>query len=198
MNISFGPRDIVAVKAISDPYKHGLVYMGHMTGDSGAFPGTWLSRANVHETDLAKIKEPARWRAGGVGDLLAVAMKEQPTCLPAICGKLMALYQMGRYTHLGVVRSKEVLPAQSPQGDYKWFFWLEIVAMLRHGVVFHDVVHKSAPPWTGPGGHVCQIANAFDDKPNPENLRSTVQNRLFDAFGLKDTPAEVTRPAEAP
>jgi hypothetical protein len=198
MNLSFGPKDIVAVKAISDPYKHGLVYMGHMSGDSGAFPGTWLSRANVHETDPARAKEPARWRAGGVGDLLAVAVKEKPTALPAICGKLMALYQMGRYTHLGVVRSKEVLPAQSPHGDYKWFFWLEIVAMLRHGVVFHDVVHANEPPWANGGGKVYQIANAFDDKPNPENLRSTVQNRLFDAFGLRDTPAEVTRPAEAP
>ena len=177
--------DIAAVKNVTDASADGLVYLGNRAGTSGGFPGIWTSRLN------AARPEAASWTHGGVGDLLAVAVTNDAPSVHALHGRVIALCQSKRYTHLGVVRSSAVVPAQEANGHYDRFVWVEVLAMSAHGVVLND---SSDHAWFMAGGNFIGIDNVASlDAAGASALRK----QLWREFGM-DCPSDVQRPARRP
>ena len=189
MKTNLSHSDIVAAKAVSDPLRDGLVYLGHHAGSRDAFPGVWSSKRN------AKKPEPAEWCGGGVGDLLAVAMAADCTFLDQLMGKIVALYQDKRYTHLGVVRSSRPVPAAvgTANGPFDRIVWIEVIALAPHGAVVD--AGGASPAWTTGIGHFIQIDNVDAWKDN-EAAANAFRKRLWEAFGI-DCPEDVQPPSFA-
>lgn len=147
----FTADDIFGIKSITDLADSDvrLVYLGSRRKQG--FPGTWC-KPDEH-TD-ALDPEPAT-PAGGEGDLLAVSCTTDRSRLPSP-GSLVVLSQHGLYTHLGALRSSRWLRLQRPGNQFKYFVWVEILAIRTSPAGLERQLQGqkqgSRPPWFKRGG----------------------------------------------
>lgn len=180
------PDDILAVKNISSQIPGQLVYLGALSAHhGGGHPGRWSTWRD------AWLPTPATWDGGGVGDLLAVTTPTNVSQLATYHGRLLVLFQQGRYTHLGIARSGSLVDALNPSSGLNTFLWLEILAIRPAGANV-DLSGVTGPlPWQLPGGHFIALENT-QSIPGATVFRK----RLWQAFGM-DQP-DVRRPAQTP
>ncbi len=121
-------------------------------------PGVWT---RIEDRNLPT---PASSRDGRVGDLLAVASTRRCGLLDELHGKLVALIQHRKVTHLGVVRSASNLSAHAPNrhsaGDrwFEHFIWLEVIAMHPDGFSLPVKYDTNGFPFNRPGGSYARIS----------------------------------------
>ncbi|MBM4359593.1 MAG: hypothetical protein FJ096_15935 [Deltaproteobacteria bacterium] len=139
---------------------------------------------------------PGAWHGGGVGDLLAVALAHEPGHLGELWGQLVVLYQAGRDTHLGVVRSQKTVEVEKGRANeaYDRLVWLEVLAMDPVGLVIDEGVPESLLPWRKAGGHFTRL----DEVGAPQGGHADrLRDRLWDGFGMT-IPDDVQRSARRP
>ena len=191
--MNWTPDDIFAIKNIT-PSTPAHVYLGALTGqDSDVHRGAWCRHEDI---DLAW---PAASPDGRVGDLLAVSSTARIALAPQLHGKLVALVQRQKFTHLGVVRSSASLRSVDQGNGYDEFVWVEVVALSRQGFEV-DVpgVAMNQLPYLLPGGNFIPIQNIAA---LTQDQRSALRRNTWLGFGPIARPRPdftATRPALRP
>jgi hypothetical protein len=122
-------------------------------------PGVWC------RLEDAGLTAPSAFHDGRVGDLLAVSSTKRCQFLDEILGKLVALRQHSKITHLGVVRTADNLQTTAFNckalrgAAYQYFIWLEVLAIDPTGFVLPTPYSDTGFSFNTVGGHYNRIAH---------------------------------------